>query len=91
MMDLRDCNYVWFANIFMQMLLFHGLNTTSGASTGPRFNVNTESSPEEHEGVIIMHYISRSFIFPVVMSVLDWVCVFIRETIQRVDFATHML
>jgi hypothetical protein len=30
-------------------------------------------------------------IFPVVMSVLDWVCVFIREMIQRVDFVTHML
>jgi hypothetical protein len=34
---------------------------------------------------------SRSFIFPVVMFILDWVYVFIRETIQRVDFVTHML
>jgi amidophosphoribosyltransferase len=33
----------------------------------------------------------RSFIFPVVMSILDYVCVFKRETIQRVDFVTHML
>jgi hypothetical protein len=40
---------------------------------------------------MIMHYISGSFIFPVVMSVLDWVCLFIRETIQRVNFVTHML
>jgi hypothetical protein len=40
--------------------------------------------------VMIMHDISRSFIFPLVMSVLHWVCVFIRETIQRVDFITHM-
>jgi hypothetical protein len=31
------------------------------------------------------------FIFPVIMSVLDWACVFIRETIQRVDFVTHVL
>lgn len=30
-------------------------------------------------------YISRSFISPVVMSVLDWVFVLIRETMQRVD------
>jgi hypothetical protein len=29
--------------------------------------------------------------FPVVMSVLDWVCVFIRETIQIIDFVTHLL
>jgi hypothetical protein len=50
MMDLRDCNYVWFANIFMQMLLFHGLNTTSGTASGPRISSNTEASPEEHEG-----------------------------------------
>jgi serine/threonine protein kinase len=41
--------------------------------------------------VMMMHYISRSFIFPVVMSVLDWLCVFIREMIQIVDFVTHML
>jgi hypothetical protein len=41
--------------------------------------------------VMIMHYVSRSFIFPVVMSVLDWVCVFIRKTIERVDFVPHML
>jgi hypothetical protein len=46
---------------------------------------------QEKVSVMIMHYIFRSFIFPVVMSVLDWVCVFIRETIQRVDFVTHML
>jgi hypothetical protein len=26
-----------------------------------------------------------------VMSVLDWVCVFIRETIHRVDFVKRML
>jgi hypothetical protein len=38
-----------------------------------------------------MHCISGSFIFPVVMSVLDCVCVFVRESIQRVDFVTHML
>jgi hypothetical protein len=36
-------------------------------------------------------YISRSFIFPVVMSVLDWICMFILGTIHRVDFVTHML
>jgi hypothetical protein len=24
-------------------------------------------------------------------EVLDWICVFIRETIQGVDFVTHML
>jgi hypothetical protein len=40
---------------------------------------------------VIAGYISKYFIFPVVMSSLDWVCVFIRETIQRVDFVTHML
>lgn len=48
-MDLRDCNYVWFANIFMQMLLFHGLNTVSSSTSGPRLNSNTESSSEEQE------------------------------------------
>jgi signal transduction histidine kinase len=36
-------------------------------------------------------YISRSFVSRVIMSVLDWIYVFIRETIQRVDFVTHML
>jgi hypothetical protein len=41
--------------------------------------------------IAIMHYISRSFIFPVAMSVLDWVCVFVRETIQRGDFVIPML
>jgi hypothetical protein len=40
---------------------------------------------------MIMHYISRSINIPLVMSILDWVCVFIRETIQREDFVTHML
>ena len=32
-MTLRDCNYSWFANIFTQMLLFHGLNTISFSSS----------------------------------------------------------
>jgi hypothetical protein len=40
---------------------------------------------------MIMHNIYRFFSIPVVMSFLDWVCVFIRETIQRVDFVTHIL
>jgi hypothetical protein len=38
--------------------------------------------------VMIMHYIYRSFNSPVVLSLLDWVYVFISETIQRVDFVT---
>jgi hypothetical protein len=42
---------------------------------------NTRYFSVHDRRVMIMHYISRSFIVPVVMSVLDWVCVFIRETI----------
>jgi hypothetical protein len=29
---IRDCNYAWFAEIFKQMLLFHGLNVSSNTS-----------------------------------------------------------
>lgn len=29
---IRDCSYVWFAEIFKQMLLFHGLNVTSSSN-----------------------------------------------------------
>jgi hypothetical protein len=51
----------------------------------------SKAKSDEGRRVMIMHYISRSFVFPVIMSVLDWVCVFIREAIQRVDFVTQML
>jgi hypothetical protein len=49
------------------------------------------NSPAPLDSKVTMHFISRSFIFPAVMSLLDWVCVFLRETIQTVDFVTHML
>jgi hypothetical protein len=50
-----------------------------------------EEISQKIKGVRIMHCISRSFNSPVFVHVLDWVCVFIRETIQRVDFVIHML
>ena len=52
-MTLRDCNYSWFANIFTQMLLFHGLNTisfssssSSSSSSHPSSSFYSESPPE---------------------------------------------
>jgi hypothetical protein len=43
--SLRDCNFVWFSNIFMQMLLFHGLNIASNTIFGPRSTSSTTSTP----------------------------------------------
>lgn len=34
---------------------------------------------------IILRRLSWKFFFPIVISVLDWVCVFMNETIQRID------
>ena len=31
-LNLRDCNFFWFADIFVKMLLFHGLNVATGPS-----------------------------------------------------------
>jgi predicted GIY-YIG superfamily endonuclease len=46
---------------------------------------NTSASNEDNQYMRLYRQenkgISRSFIFPAVMSVLDWVCVFIRESI----------
>jgi hypothetical protein len=55
------------------------------------YSVNVGRDWRDDYRSMIMHYISRSFIFPIVMSILDWVCLFIREIIQRVDFVTQML
>ena len=43
-MTLRDSNYSWFANIFTQMLLFHGLNTISSSSSSSSLSSSSSSS-----------------------------------------------
>lgn len=45
-LNLRDCNFFWFADIFVKMLLFHGLNIATGTSalTGPLAGASTPSS-----------------------------------------------
>lgn len=58
MLALRDCNYLWFADLFMNLMLFHGCSTSSSPTTSmstptPPGNIYTHlnaQSPQQASG-----------------------------------------